>query len=467
MPPHNADGSAVARAVVKLALFGIMGLGINDPALAADHRISAQSAKFNCSSVRPGDTITIPAGERGPLKIYDCDGSASNPIIIRNDPDGNGPAVIRRTSGANGGFVFDCNHCVHVEIDGSYKWKGAPGGKTYGIKVTMSGGEGPSAFVRMAGLSRFFTIRNVEVDGAWRRLKSYGSGIRVNDNNAKRSNHPGLWREGILIEDNYIHDIKSEGMYIGPNYRNGELPLRNVEIRHNRVEDTGWEAINAKSMWEGNNSIHHNEVRRAGKDDSDKGESSQFSGIKSTSSTVKIYNNWVEQTGQHGIRVWTQDGPRESEGRGPFVAQIWNNVVVDAGALWRSFMAKSHGIGVGAEDGVEKPVPYIYNNTIVNARQGAIALNSNVGKGLVRDNVSAGAGSNPVIVAPGFITLNNNSVGTVSQMSFVNAGSKNFRLSTNSPAWNEGSNDSPPTDFDDIKRPKDGAPDRGAFEGKD
>ena len=70
------------------------------------------------------------------------------------------------------GFVFNCNNCVGVEIDGSYKWQGAPSGKTYGIKLTMTGGGGPSAFLRIAGLSRFVTIRNVEIDGAWPRLAS-------------------------------------------------------------------------------------------------------------------------------------------------------------------------------------------------------------------------------------------------------------------------------------------------------
>ncbi len=54
-------------------------------------------------------------------------------------------------------------------------------------------------------------------------------------------------------------------MYVGPNYSDGDLPLRNIEIRNNLVEDTGWEGINTKSMWAGDNRIHHNVVRRAGK----------------------------------------------------------------------------------------------------------------------------------------------------------------------------------------------------------
>jgi hypothetical protein len=466
MQQFHADGSAFARAMVRLTLVGAWCLGVSELALAADYKISAQTAKYECSARNPGDTLTIPSGSRGPLTITGCKGTSTNPIIIRNDPDGNGPAIVQRTGGSGGGFVLACNNCVDVEIDGSYKWRGAPSGKTYGIKVTMTGGQGPSAFLRMGGHSRNFTIRNVEVDGAWPRLASNGSGIRVNDHTVLRSKNPGLWREDILIEDNFVHDVKSEGMYIGPNYQDGDIPLRDIEIRYNVVEDTGWDGINAKSMWDGNNSIHHNVVRRAGKN-GESSKSSQYSGIKNTSGTVKIYNNWIETTGQHGIVSWTQEGPKSSEGKGPFIAHVWNNVIVDAGGLWRSFMAKSYGISVGAQDGCEKPAPNIYHNTIVDPHHGAISVTSNTGAGLIRDNIAAGSGGNPVIVAPGSVKLLNNRVGPVSQMEFVDPSRRKYRLKISSPARNEGSSDFPAVDFDDVKRPRDGAPDQGAYEGSD
>ena len=434
-------------------------------ALAADHRISSQTATYECDSIKPGEMLTLASGTRGPLTIRNCEGTAADPIIIRNDPDGTGPTVIGRASGSAGGFVFSCNSCVGVEIDGSYKWQGAPAGKTYGIKVTMIGGAAPSSFLKIGGLSRFVAIRNVEVDGAWPALASNGNGIAVNDHSVKRSAYPERWRESILIEDNYVHDVETEGMYIGPNYTDGDLPLRNIEIRYNLVEDTGWEGINTKSMWEGDNSIHHNEVRRAGKNGATSNESSQYSGIKNTSGVAKIYNNWIESTGQHGIQAWTQEGPKESEGRGPFEAHIWNNVIVDAGGMWQPFMSNSYGISVGAQTGCEKPIPYVYNNTIVNSRQSGISLTSNVGGGFVRDNIVAGAGGNPVIIAPSFVELINNRIGAVSQMGFVDPGLLNFHLTTNSPAWNQGSSIFPPMDFDDVTRPKDGAADQGAFEG--
>jgi len=314
-------------------------------------------------------------------------------------------------------------------------------------------------------MSRFVTIRNVEIDGAWPRLSNYGSGIRINDLDVDRSAYPGLWREGILIEHNYIHDIAMEGMYIGPNYNNGDLPLRNVEVRYNLTEDTGQEGINTKSMWEGDNRIHHNVVRRAGMNTSSSSKSSQYSGIKNMSGTVKIYNNWIETTGQHGIQAWTQEGPRESEGKGPFEAHIWNNVIVDAGKQWRSYMNGSYGISLGAQDGREKPIPYVYSNTIVNSRLSGIHLSKNVGEGYVRDNIVAGTGSNPAIVAPRFVDLINNQVGSVASMQFSDPGRLDFRLKVGSPARNSGSADYPATDYADVSRPKEGAVDQGAFEG--
>jgi hypothetical protein len=254
-------------------------------------------------------------------------------------------------------------------------------------------------------------------------------------------------------------------MYIGANYSDGDIPLRNVEIRRNRVENTGFEGINTKSMWEGDNRIHHNFVRKAGANGAFPSKSSQYSGIKNASGTVKIYNNWVESTGAHGIQSYTQTGPKVSEGRGPFEAQIWNNVVIDAGALWRPFMQNSFGISVGAQAGCEKPIPSVYNNTIVNSRQSAISLTSDVAAGFVRDNIIAGASGNPVIAIPKSVNLVNNRVGTVSQMEFVDPSGLNFRLKVGSPARNQGSSTFPTTDYDDVARPKEGSADQGAFEG--
>jgi hypothetical protein len=89
---------------VGVCLFG-------QQALAADHLIPADVSTFNGSDVRPGDTVTLAAGERGPLRIIDLQGTSRAPIIVRNDPNGRGPAVIRREQADTGGFVFVCRNC--------------------------------------------------------------------------------------------------------------------------------------------------------------------------------------------------------------------------------------------------------------------------------------------------------------------------------------------------------------------
>jgi len=455
--------TAGKQSIAKLTFVSVILLGWSGLLNAADHTISLKTSTFDCSSVRAGDTVTLPSGTRDPLVIAGCNGTASNPITIRNDSRGTGPTVIRSSSGSERAFVLACNNCVGVVIDGSNKWSGAPNEETYGIKITMTGGEAPTAFLRIGGLSRFVTIRNVEVDGAWPALADHGIGISVNDHKIKLADHPGRWREGILIERSYVHDIGAEGLYVGPPHYYGDLPLRNIEIRRNRIEDIGWNAINTKSMWEGNNSIHHNVVRRVGKNSSTSTNTSQYSAITNISGTVKIYNNLIESSGQHGISQWTGGGPLASEGKGPFETYIWNNVIVGAGSLWRTFMGESHGINVGAQDGCEKPIPYIFNNTIVNARRNAVRLAANVGGGFVKDNIVADAGSTP-IVAPIFVTQANNRVGAASQMDFMDAENSNFRLRATSPARNQSTNGFPENDFDDVPRPQDGAGDQGAFE---
>ena len=133
-----------------------------------------------------------------------------------------------------------------------------------------------------------------------------------------------------------------------------------------------------------------------------------------------------------------------------------------ASVSWTS----SYGINVGAQAGCEKPLPTIYNNTIVNSRESAIYVASNVSPGFVRDNIAAGTRANPVIAVPSFVDLVNNRVGSVSQMEFVDPGRLNFRLKIGSPARNEGTNDFPPIDYADVTRPKEGAGDQGAYEGQ-
>lgn len=423
--------------------------------LAANHLISAETTAFDCSTVNPGDTITLTAGPREPLKISNCVGTYESPIVIRNDVTGIGPTIIRRTSGSDGGFIFHCKNCIWTEIDGSGKWIGAPAGKTYGIRVTISGGGSPGAFVKVSDKSRFLTLRNIEVDGKWPAITTNGLGIDVNDHDEKAASNPGIWREGILIENCYVHDVEGEGMYIGANWFQGALPLRNIVIRENLVEDTGWNGINLKSSIAGVNEIANNVVRRAGKRiDTSKG---QHSAIAVYEGFANVTGNWVEDAGEAGIRQYVENIPI-SYGQQTF--EVYNNVVLNPG---RTGPLPGYGIVSNSAVGVAPTSPRIYNNTIIGAKDSGIRIGSNTQGAYVRNNIVVD-GVGLAITAPSTTLVSNNFTGSMAMARFVDAAGGNFRLSATSPARNAVTGGFPSDDYDGIARPQDGVADQGAFE---
>ena len=450
---------SVSRMVCQLrpghALLCVL-IGFNTGlASAEDHFVAASIGSFDCSDVRPGDTVTLSGGVRGEIKITGCSGTSAAPITIRNDPASKGPTIIQRSSGGDGGFLLSCANCTETVIDGSKKWVGAPTTKTYGIKITMTGGGSPGAFLSISGRSRFLTVRNVEIDGQWPRLSSDGIGIYVNDHSVKAVDNPGVWREGIVLENNYVHDVQGEGMYVGPNWHQGDLPLRNIVISGNIVENTGWEGINLKSSISGDNRIHHNVLKRVGKniDKSD----GQHTGIEVFEGGARIYNNWIEGSGEAGIAHYISNLPASY---GAQIVEIFNNVIVNPGQTGPQV---GHGISSSNQDGSAPISPRIYNNTIVGAEGGGIRVGARAQGGFVRANLVAGAGDT-AIGAPSAIAVTNNLTGSIADMNFVDPSALDFQLKTSSPARNTGSGSSPPTDYLDRARPQEGAADRGAFE---
>ena len=426
------------------------------PAIAANYSVAAGVAKFDCAVARPGDTITLAAGARGPLAISNCPGTSTNPITVKNDVSGSGPTVIQQSSGTGAGFVLLCTDCIGVVFDGSGKWAGAPSATTYGIKVTMTGGSSPTAFIKVAGKSRFVTIKNVEVDGRWPSLSKDGIGISVNDNTVFAADNPELWRVVIVIANSYVHNIQGEGMYLGPNWPSNGLPLRNITIRDNRVEDTGWDCIQLKSAISGDNQIHHNVVKRCGKNSD--GVSGQHHGISLYEGNGKIYNNWVEETGESGIQHYLDKIPSSY---GNQTAEIYNNVVVKTGLTGP---LAGHGITCASNTGgVALNVSRVYNNTVVAAEGVGIRIGSTAASGLVRDNIVVDSIGTPISV-PSSINNTNNLVSTSAKALFINAGGRDYRLQASSPARNAGSSTYPAVDHDDIRRPQEGAADQGAFE---
>ena len=116
-------------------------LGASGTALAANrvipkHRLRA----YSCSSVNPGDTVTLPAGTRGPLKITNCKGT---PVESDHHQERPGAETVRPSyvvpAGSSGGFIFNCKTVSASRSTAATSGTARRAGKTYGIKADDDG----------------------------------------------------------------------------------------------------------------------------------------------------------------------------------------------------------------------------------------------------------------------------------------------------------------------------------------
>ncbi len=162
---------------------------------AAVVQVPANTGKVDCGTygggIRPGDTVILTGRARGAISFSNCRGSASSPIVIRNDVSESGPLVV---SQSGDGFLSQCVDCENVVIDGTGKWAGAPAGacgaaledgewklgtRQCGIVFKCTSGS-PQSSLRLGGDSKFVIIKGVEVDGNLPTCNA-GIGISVND----------------------------------------------------------------------------------------------------------------------------------------------------------------------------------------------------------------------------------------------------------------------------------------------
>jgi hypothetical protein len=431
----------------------------------ADYTIAAgtSSSTFEGSVVSPGEIVEFAAGTHGTRTIQNLQGTALNPIIVRSSASGR--TTIRRNSASSNGFVLWFRNCRYVEVDGGYT-----DGETYGILVryAASGADAPSSFIQFGdnstGLSNLtpfehLTVRNVEVDGGWLNASSTnGVGIQFNDGSYfTLAGNPAVVRDGFLVENCYVHHTEGEGMYIGPNWYQGHVPLKNVTVRNCTFTDTGWDGFQIKSVVDGTNAVYGNTVLRAGRHTV--ASAGQHYGISVTSGSFSIYRNWIADSGEHSISAYIDSGPPASAGYGPFTVSIYNNVCIRPGTYFVTGKLNPDGIVVGASSStVEKYEPAIYNNTIIDAASNAVAVNSNIATGFVKNNLAIDSVSTPITVPGGVVATNN-----PTSASFVNAGTDDYHLTAASAAVGTIGVDIAASDYDGDPRVA-GAADCGAYE---
>ena len=433
---------------------------------AADYPISSGTSTYDAVGVPPGSTITIPTGTRGTLKIKNAQGTAGNRITIRGPATGQ--AIIRRSSPASGNFILLLWNCAHVTIDGSTSSDAplANDGKRHSIKIMHASTgttDAPTAFLKFRGNTggstytncHDITLKQIEIDGGWPTNATDGIGIMTNDNAILAASFPGQFQENIVIEHCYIQRCQGEGMYIGNNPYDLCVPLKNITIRYNYAEDCGWNFCNPKSWYEGTNLVHDNISLRCGSE----AHAAQAAGMALICCKADIYNNWIEDAGEQGIKAWNGGtGAPTPATYASFALNIYNNVIIGSGQLF-----SEDGIDIMCDAGYTPPLAHVYNNTIVDTAAKGITFGSQISSSSwARNNIVLNSGSTAVDDGPG-TSSDNTTTGNPATI-FTNYAGDVYALAAAIPASGTVGVDIAATDYAGTARPQGATSDRGAYE---
>lgn len=446
--------------------------------LSCDHIIESSVAVADARTdyfVKPGDTVCLAPGSRGALAIRNFQGAPDNPITLTNF---GGQVVI--DSDTSHGILFQNSRFFRLTGSGASDI-------AYGIRIVDSVGTG----VRVGYKSSDFEIDHVEVsgvDGAGISAKSKAVCSDGSSNNYDYDadgkelgdlddvvNRDNFTQYDFAFHDNYIHDVGSEGLYVGSSfYQEGrdlncdsgpetayDPIIKGVNVYDNIVTNTGWDGIQVGSATKKCN-IHHNVIVG----DSRKDRSDQQSGVMNNPGSVcNIYNNFVKDGGGPGIYV---------QGNGGNV--IYNNVIVNAG--------RDEPVGNNGGDGIavmrgSNPGNSIYvlNNTIITPKNFGIKFPSDQGSdSRIQNNIIVAPGNYDSYGEEAYIqtwglestTISNNLTGqTLAGMRFVNPALHNYSIGAGSPAVDSGIDcglDMAVRDYVGVPRPQGTGYDIGAYE---
>lgn len=465
--------------------------------------IPSGTATVNCDTyesndkVDPGDILQIDGGVRGPLKIRNCAGTPAAPIIIRNDITDNEPTTVRRSTGSTGGAIFECENCNGIEIDGTGKYSGADSGllgydettqtrRGYntttkdlnpltqaGIIVTRTAtANRPSQYFRLSGTScmsnattaGYCKIKGIAVDGVDHAdvATEGGSGIcfSMNDDNVLRSANPGTWRENVTVENNLAlmcGASNGEGIYFGPNQDAAapNIPLRNITIRRNVLDTIARDGINTKSVLAGSNTIEYNFIADAGEG----GAPTQNYGLNLNGQAAHhVRGNVIRDPGGHCLQITWQDLANIDVDGESRVFLVENEMYSDCGGNPGS---SGYGVTVNHHPDADLMGLTIRSNTVATTVGAAVECSPNLVGEIITNNLFVGIGGATLSNCGGGT---NNRTGAVADQNFVNAGAKNFELTSTSPARNSGTDSSPDTDYEGGARPQESVDDQGADE---
>ena len=474
---HSTDPLLIVKRVsfiffVALALVISSAPTVN--AARCDHTIAKNVNKADgrgkFKKVSPGDTVCIAAGTRGALTLSNFQGKSGKPITFINN---GGRVDINAKNWA--GLIIENSQYVRITGTGS--------SHKYGIVIHNADTVG----MFLKSKSQHYEVDHIEIydinhigihaktkqtcpDGSDNYYDYDGDGKLKNDS-GDTVNRKSFTQNNSVFHHNYLHKIGTEGFYIGANsYNSGHKlkckggkktvfapALKGVQVHHNIIDNTGWDAIQVASAI-ANCNIHHNQVLR----DSQKNSKSQTGGIRvAEGSQCNVYNNLVKQGKGPGIIVI---------GKNSHKYDIYNNVLVKNG------LGDKKGNNVGTGISVFTGQARIWNNTIVQPKtvgikyRGANTRYSRIENNLV---VAPGNSGKKAYVDDGrrrkVGVSNNLNISSVTKAKFKNPGKDDYGLKAGSPAIDAGKNISVnglKKDFVGTKRPQGKRFDVGAYERK-
>jgi len=408
--------------------------------------------------IKPGAVVCLQAGTKRFLKLSNFVGTATAPITIKNC---GGQVIIHSTDLTQGIKVVNSKFFrLTGSGDASFQ---------YGIKVTSSGASAHG--VNLDNFTTEFEVDHLEVANS-----GYAGIISKTSPKCDGTATRGAFTQNnIIFHDNYIHDVKLEGIYIGSSFFTGEsvscngvmvkiLPheIKGLKIYNNVIKNTGWDGIQVGAATAsvevyGNTIENYGTVKKA----------DQNRGIQiNMGATGKYYNNMIKGGSGTGIFVL---------GMADII--LYNNQIVNSG---------EHGIFCDDRYTTAGTSFHFVNNTIVNTVKNGISMYSDESKNnRIQNNIIINPGTYTQFETDNtsrtgkdaFIYLLNGAVSVInsnnitspnaSTLLFANASTFNYGLLAGSPAINAGTDLSflgINKDITGNARPAGGAFDAGALE---
>ncbi|MEX2232833.1 MAG: T9SS type A sorting domain-containing protein [Cyclobacteriaceae bacterium] len=359
-----------------------------------DSRTTSLIIDGEVMGVKAGETVCVSGGFYMQIRFTKMSGEPGHPVTIKNCG-----GVVEIGDAVNFGrwYAVDIAFSKYVRFTGT-----GVADTRYGIKLGKSGDT-----ALKIGASTDIEVDHIDVGNA------NFAGIMAKTDYAGNvpANAPEM--NNLNIHDNYIHDTRGEGMYIGETRTPGQ-DFRHLEIWNNVVTRTGLDLVQVANAIEDVH-VHHNVLYKGGL----RKLVGQNKGLQIGDNSVgQYYNNFIIGSASNFFIVM---------GSGDI--DIYNNYLQGAGDP--AFFIDNRSVTLMGE-----PIN-VRDNFMMEVRLTAPFINvfneknpvNITGNRLDGSNVDVGYGSG----AGANVTVSGNSNMAIERVQFIEAATDNFALASESP----------------------------------